>query len=123
MEEQHTSHDLGPPRCAQKFFQWSQLSFAFAYGFLTQTYKYKHVSTFHEQCRLLIKVLLPLGCSLREMGNLFGSKNCVQKQFEKIKKEDSGMLLPVGRPKLFNNVDAVVLNAKIDDPSCNVKRR
>lgn len=115
MEKQHTSHDLGPPRCAQKLFKWSQLSFAFAYLGLTQTDKYKQVSTFREQCRLLIEVLLPLGCSLREIGNLFGSKNCVQKQFEKIKKEDSGMLLPVGRPKLFNNVDAVVLKAKIDE--------
>ena len=86
--EKHVIHNLGPPRTADPNFKWSQFSFALAFHVLQNTDKYKSVQTFRDQCRLLISELVPLGCSIREIGLLFGSRNCVRKQLMKIQKEE-----------------------------------
>ena len=114
-EEVHISLEPGPPRLPCPHFRWSKLSFALAFVVLSKTDQYLQATTFREQCRILISTLIPLGCSLRELGFLFGSKNCVQKQYEKIKKEDLGLLMPIGRPKLFSQIDAITLKNKIDN--------
>ena len=90
--EKHVIHNLGPPRTADPNFKWSQFSFALAFHVLQNTDKYKSVQTFRDQCRLLISELAPLGCSIREIGLLFGSRNCVRKQLMKIQKEENGLL-------------------------------
>lgn len=66
--------------------------------------EWESCKTFRDQCRILHKYLRnnEIHISDADLGHLFGSPNCVKKQFIKIRKVDRGEMKPNGRPSLLS---------------------
>lgn len=73
-----------------------------SYSQMLKDPRWINAQSFREQCKLLIEYLHdPPNCvSFSQLGLMFGSRHCVQKQYYKIQQQ--GTLLPRGRPKLLN---------------------
>ena len=86
------------------FFRPIDLGFwgIITYNSMLQDERWINASSFRGQCEILIEYLYnpPICLSMSQLGNLFGSRHCVQKQYYKIQKKDT--LKPHGRPRLLN---------------------
>ena len=70
-----------------------------SYSQMLKDPRWINAQSFREQCKLLIEYLHdPPNCvSFSQLGLMFGSRHCVQKQYYKIQQQ--GTLLPRSRPK------------------------
>ena len=73
-----------------------------AYHQMLSDPRWINATSFRSQCEVLIEYLHdpPICMSFSQLGYMFGSRHCVQKQYYKIQKQD--LLKPHGRPRLLS---------------------
>ena len=92
---------LTPPKQLIKVFESCVTDEVEAFKQMLDDPNWINAPTFRDQCKVLINYIHneSIGVHFAKLGQLFGNKHCVQKQYYKIIKEDS--IKSPGRPKLL----------------------
>ena len=97
-------------------FQTDDVQERIAFNAMISDTRWAEAQTFREQCKLIKEYLYNghVNVSLARLSALFGSLHCVEKQFTKIKRDETSEPC-VGRPSLLTDEEIAQVKTKISE--------